>query len=63
MDGCGRVTEFIVVVVTLINNMIVVFINFFLFLVSISLTKIQLQSSRLKSLLLQRSLKMSHVVL
>ena len=62
MDGCGRVTEFIVVVVTLINNMIVVFINFFLFLVSISLTKIQLQSSRLKSLLLQRSLKMSHVV-
>ena len=63
MDGCGRVTEFIVVVVTLINNMIVVFINFFLFLVSISLTKIQLQPSRLKSLLLQRSLKMSHVVL
>ena len=63
MDGCGRVTEFIVVVVTLINNMIVVFMNFFLFLVSISLTKIQLQSSRLKSLLLQRSLKMSHVVL
>ena len=62
MDGCGRVTEFIVVVVTLINNMIVVFINFLLFLVSISLTKIQLQSSRLKSLLLQRSLKMSHVV-
>ena len=62
MDGCGRVTEFIVVVVTLINNMIVVFINFFLFLVSISLTKIQLQSIRLKSLLLQRSLKMSHVV-
>ena len=62
MDGCGRVTEFIVVVVTLINNMIVVFINVFLFLVSISLTKIQLQSSRLKYLLLQRSLKMSHVV-